>query len=91
MSLFNEFEELVRKLDAGNWEFFVLGDISVDLLPNTPVSNAVKLKHILDIYGLDQLITEPTRITLNSRSLIDLLYYEFTFKDCKVWRCATCN
>ena len=91
MSLFNEFEELVRKLDAGNWEFFVLGGISVDLLPNTPVSNAVKLKHILDIYGLDQLITEPTRITLNSRSLIDLLYYEFTFKDCKVWRSATCN
>ena len=66
MSLFNELEELVRKLDAGNWEFFVLGDINVDLLPDTTVSNAVKLKYILDIYDLDQLITEPTRITLNS-------------------------
>lgn len=66
VSLFNEFEELVRKLDAGNWEFFVLGDINVDLLPDTTVSNAVKLKYIFDIYDLDQLITEPTRITLNS-------------------------
>lgn len=71
MSLFNEFEELVRKIDAGNWEFFLLGDINVDLLPDTSVSNVV-LEHILDIYGLDQLITEHTRITLNSRSLIDL-------------------
>ena len=37
-----------------------MGDIDVDFLPDTPVSNAVKLKHKLDIYGLDQLITEPT-------------------------------
>ena len=66
MSRFNEFEELVRKLDAGNWGFFVLGDINVNLLPDTTVSNAVKLKYILDIYDLAQLITEPTRITLNS-------------------------
>ena len=66
MSRFNEFEELVRKLDAGNWEFFVLDDINVNLLPDTTVSNAVKLKYILDIYDLAQLITEPTRITLNS-------------------------
>ena len=39
---------------------------------DTTSANAVKLKHIFDIYGLDQLITEPTRITLSSRSLIDL-------------------
>ena len=49
-----------------------MGDIKVDFLSDTTVSNAVKLKHILDIYGLNQLITEPTRITLYSRSLIDL-------------------
>ena len=41
-----------------------MGDIDVDFLPDTPVSNAVKLKHKLDIYGLDQLITEPTIIVL---------------------------
>ena len=72
MSLFYEFEELVNKVDAGNWEFFLLGDINVDLMVDTTLANAVKLRHIFDIYGLDQLITEPTRITLSSRSLIDL-------------------
>ena len=72
VSLFNEFEELVNKVDAGNWEFFLLGDIKVDLMVDTTSANAVKLKHIFDIYGLDQLITELTRITLSSRSLIDL-------------------
>jgi len=72
VNLFNEFEELVHKIEAGNWEFFLLGDINVDLMPDTTLANAVKLKHIFDIYGLDQLITEPTRITLNSRSLIAL-------------------
>ena len=72
MSLFNEFEELVNKIDAGNWEFFLLGDINVDLMPDTTLANAVKLKHIYDIYGLEQLITEPTRVTRNSSTLIDL-------------------
>lgn len=64
VSLFDEIEESVRKIDAGNWQFFLLGDINDDFLPDTTVSNAVKLKHILFIYDLDQLITEPTRITL---------------------------
>ena len=41
-------------------------------MPDTTSANAAKLKHVFDIYGLDQLITEPTRITSNSCSLIDL-------------------
>ena len=48
-----------------------MGDIDVDFLPDTPVSNAVKLKLILDIYGLDQLITEPTIIFF----IISYLFY----------------
>ena len=48
-----------------------MGDIDVDFLPDTPVSNAVKLKHKLDIYGLDQLITEPTIIFF----IISYLFY----------------
>ena len=41
-------------------------------MPDTTLANAVKLKHIFDIYGLEQLITEPTRVTRNSSTLIDL-------------------
>ena len=44
----------------------------MDLMVDTTSANAGKLKHIFDTYGLDQLITEPTRITLSSRPLIDL-------------------
>ena len=48
-----------------------MGDIDVDFLPDTPVSKAVKVKHILDIYGPDQLITEPTIIFF----IISYLFY----------------
>ena len=40
--LFNEFEELVNKVDAGTWEFFLLGDINVDLMVDTTSANAGK-------------------------------------------------
>lgn len=43
----------------------------MDLTPSIGSANAIKLEHILDIYGLDQLITEPTRVTMNSCRLID--------------------
>ena len=59
------------KIDAENWEFFLLGDLNVDLTPGITSANAIKLQRILDIYGLDQLITEVTRVTMNSRTLID--------------------
>ena len=74
VSLFNEFEELVNKVDGANWKFFLLGDVIVDLnkVDTTSLANTVKLKHIFNIYGLDQLVIEPTRITLSSRSLTDL-------------------
>ena len=71
VSVFNDFEGVVMKIDAENWEFFLLGDLNVDLTPGITSANAIKLQHILDIYGLDQLITEPTRVTMNSRTLID--------------------
>ena len=41
-------------------------------MPPTSDHNSVNLTNILDIFGLSQLITEPTRITDNSQSLIDM-------------------
>ena len=43
----------------------------MDLTPGITSASAIKLQHIFDIYGLNQLITEPTRVALNSCSLID--------------------
>ena len=46
-------------------------DINVDLLPEMETSNARKLKDIFNVYGLHQLIVEPTRVTPFSQTLID--------------------
>ena len=44
-------------------------------------ANAIKLKHMLDIYDLDrELIAEPTEITLNSSALIYLCFTNSTLK-----------
>ena len=42
----------------------------MDLTPGITSAIAIKPQHIFDIYGL-QLITEPTRVTMNSCKLID--------------------
>ena len=70
--IFNSFEQLVGKIDAENSELYLLGDLNCNLLPCTSDHNSANLTNILDIYGLSQLITEPTRITANSQSLIDV-------------------
>ena len=72
MSQFIEFEKMIGSFDAENLEYFLLGDLNVDLISTTasPIKN--KLKEILDIYGIKQLINEPTRITSSSRTLINL-------------------
>ena len=48
-----------------------MGDINCDLLSE---SNANALLNVSDVYGLRQLITEPTRVTPSSSSLIDLIF-----------------
>ena len=50
-----------------------MGDINCDLLSenNAYVS---ALLNVSDVYGLKQLITEPTRITHSSSSIIDLIF-----------------
>ena len=43
----------------------------MDLTPGITSASAIKLQHILDICGLNKLITEPTRVAVNSCTLID--------------------
>jgi hypothetical protein len=69
--LFLAFEHILEKIDQTNLEYYLLGDMNCDMLATN--SNLFKhLSDILDIYGLEQLIKEPTRITHNSQTLIDL-------------------
>lgn len=49
----------------------ILGDFNIDLLKDTCYSKQLKRK--IDDWGMKQLITKPTRITENSKTLIDLV------------------
>ena len=72
-NLFSEFENVIAKIDAENKELYLLGDINCNLLPEAIAVNSSHLINIFDIYGLSQLITEPTRVTPDSKkTLIDL-------------------
>ena len=70
--LFNDFEDLIGKIDGSNRELYLVGDINTNLLPDAADSNSSKLINVCEIFGLSQLIAEPTRVTAQSRSLIDL-------------------
>ena len=51
----------------------LLGDYNINFLrPDTPETKFFKT-NILEQFGLEQVITKPTRISKNSRSLIDLI------------------
>ena len=72
---FNKLEEALSVLDKEGKETILFRDTNCDLTPKQaeqPIDN--NSKHILDLYELfsfKQLIEEPTRVTLNSSSIID--------------------
>ena len=72
--LFSQFEILLDKIDSENSEFHLLGDLNCNLLSLLPerTTCSSELLNILDIFDFHQLITEPTRITLDSQTLIDI-------------------
>ncbi len=67
---FLTFEKMIKIIDDENRELHILGDLNCDMLTNIP--NPTKtLKGILETYQLSQLITEATRRTTSSCTLID--------------------
>ena len=70
--LFSTFERIIDKIDAENLELYLMGDLNCNLLSEVVSNNSSHLLNIIDIYGLTQLTTEPTRVTQYSSTLIDL-------------------
>ena len=56
-------ENLIARLDLTNLAFLVLGDMNADMASTNNDNNVRQLTNIADIYGLRQLISEPTWIT----------------------------
>jgi hypothetical protein len=62
-------EELFQALHLTGNDFYILGDLNIDLLGHS--SEAVQYRHLLNAYGLSQCLTKPTRIARSSQTLID--------------------
>ena len=62
------FESFERLYNAG-LDFYAMGDYNNDLLK----SQNCKVKDLINMYNLTQLISEPTNFTENSSSLLDLI------------------
>ena len=71
---FDLLETLIGKLDAENVEYWLLGDLNCNLGAPTLDHKSRILSGIADLYNLEQLIDEPTRITESSSTMIDLIF-----------------
>ena len=72
---FIKLEKVLSFLDKEDKELILLGGTNCDLIPKCveqPIDN--ETKHLLSLYELfnfEQLINEPTRVTLNTSTIID--------------------
>jgi len=65
----NLFEEQLNKITPG-CELFILGDINICLIHKMSLL-CRNYNNMLNLFNLKQLIKEPTRITCNSKTIID--------------------
>ena len=70
VSYFNELESLFSMLEAQNKESVIIGDINCDF-DTPPDNNTRHLSCILNSFGYNQLIKEPTRTTSTTSTIID--------------------
>jgi len=68
---FYAFEKMIGLIDDDNKELHILGDLNCDMLKSVSDQPTKTLKTIYEAYQLSQLITEGTRITNRSCTLID--------------------
>jgi len=67
---YKNFEKEIINASIMNKEIIFLGDLNIDYLKHVPTSWAT----ILTTHGFFQMITEPTRVTTTSVTLIDHIY-----------------
>jgi len=68
---FSTLSEMVDGLINDNYEVILLGDLNCDFLK---VHSLTKhMSAFMELYGLNQTVTKPTRITPTSKTLIDVI------------------
>jgi hypothetical protein len=66
---YDEFVEMMDRVNTYNKSIIVIGDFNIDLL-----KSQLSWQSILNVVGLKQLVKEPPRITPTSSTLIDHIY-----------------
>ena len=77
LELFNNYEDLITKMDSENKEVILIGDFNCDwsrLIVNKANVQTNKLAELAGTFQFEQLINEPTRITSTTKTLIDLAF-----------------
>ena len=67
---FDSFEKMIEKVYMSDMDFYILGDFNINLMGQIPA----QWQHIIDSVGLEQLASEPTRVTSKTSTLIDHIY-----------------
>ena len=71
LQLFDKFEDFWKKADFFYKEYYILGDLKCDLITSHTEPHTLKLIELLDTYQLFQLLEHPTRVTQDTKTLID--------------------
>ncbi len=72
--IFDDYEKVLEKMDAEDLEVICIGDFNCDWSRQGTQSHTDKLKDMMELYQFEQLIKEPTRVTENTSTLIDLAF-----------------
>ena len=72
-SSFDDLEALLTSMDVSCMSSIIMGDFNVDLL-RSQESLAIDLIGVMSSVGLSQIVTEATRVTDSTSSLIDHVY-----------------
>ena len=70
---FEYIETIINGLDSGDRELYILGDLNCNMLSSKNTVPNAQFLSLCELYQLEQLIKNPTRITMQSRTLIDVI------------------
>ena len=76
--VFSSLENFIGRFDSENVEFYLMGDMNCNRASMSD-TNSRLLSDITDLYGLHQLINEPTGVT-DTSTLIDLIHTNYPDK-----------
>ena len=74
MELFNDFELFLQQANNDRKELLITRDLNCNFLHSENNISLNKIQDLMDIYQLQQHIKSPTRVTLTSATLIDVIF-----------------